>query len=693
MSSLYLGSAAVLLQFLQEKSPLTQLVYASRSLPDKQRKAAYALTLGVLRYKHVLDRVLEESGFMKLDRNMNRAIVLVMLYDLLIGETKTIVGGGGVKKALMSQENKLRTTFVRMKIAAGVKEDEELLPREIRFTAQLPRYARVNTLRSTVSSVSSVLTSEGFEARKERFEHGKITWLPGSEKMFYIDAHIPHLLVFSPGTDLHDHFLVRSGQLILQDKASCMTAAALDPQPGDAPMIHMLDACAAPGNKTTHLLAIAMEHLRKQRKESMVEVKANATAANAAAPIPATSASSSSSSSHPLPPKRSRPSAEDDENDSSILSSSNRATGQRVTFSIGGAGLSGVNPMIKLEACEVDPTRFQLLQKMMLRALPQAKNVQGNLSKTAQPPEPIESLPPVAPSLVTLRNQSFLDLSPSSLEFQSVRVILLDPTCSGSGMGHRIEQFYKHRVMEVKVEGGKKVQRDAGLMTRTLAPGHEKPDVMANVSALADFQKSILSHALSFPNVEMVCYSTCSIHAAEDECVVEAVLEKYPEFELASALPTWCRRGEKGETDLSEAQAKKLVRSAGAEDGMNGFFVAKFVRKTKGATAPSSSGQLKSPSAKSAAGSASTSQLKSSVSTAAASSCSSPKTAGQKRARKEDADLDDDADADEEVDEASMTDDAAALGKQTLRNKKKREKAKAKKRKLMDAQAGGAQSN
>jgi 16S rRNA C967 or C1407 C5-methylase (RsmB/RsmF family) len=39
---------------------------------------------------------------------------------------------------------------------------------------------------------------------------------------------------------------------VLQSRASCMPAHALAPQPGWA----VVDACAAPGNKTTHLAAL-----------------------------------------------------------------------------------------------------------------------------------------------------------------------------------------------------------------------------------------------------------------------------------------------------------------------------------------------------------------------------------------------------------------------------------------------------
>jgi hypothetical protein len=42
---------------------------------------------------------------------------------------------------------------------------------------------------------------------------------------------------------------VEQGALLLQSRASCMPAHALRPEPG----WQVIDACAAPGNKTTHL--------------------------------------------------------------------------------------------------------------------------------------------------------------------------------------------------------------------------------------------------------------------------------------------------------------------------------------------------------------------------------------------------------------------------------------------------------
>ena len=80
--------------------------------------------------------------------------------------------------------------------------------------------------------------------------------------------------MFSPEVDLHAHALLEAGKIILQDKASCMPPYALvsDILPGvevatsagsafsKMIMSHdewrALDACAAPGNKTSLLAAL-----------------------------------------------------------------------------------------------------------------------------------------------------------------------------------------------------------------------------------------------------------------------------------------------------------------------------------------------------------------------------------------------------------------------------------------------------
>jgi hypothetical protein len=72
------------------------------------------------------------------------------------------------------------------------------------------------------------------------------------KRCFALDPHLPDVLAFAAGTDLHDSPLYLDGTLILQDKASCMPAHAVNPPKGAT----CVDACAAPGNKTSHLASL-----------------------------------------------------------------------------------------------------------------------------------------------------------------------------------------------------------------------------------------------------------------------------------------------------------------------------------------------------------------------------------------------------------------------------------------------------
>jgi len=63
---------------------------------------------------------------------------------------------------------------------------------------------------------------------------------------------LPEGLVVSGAFDAHAHPLYRTGAYIAQSRGAMLVARALDPQPGE----RVLDLCAAPGGKTTHLAAL-----------------------------------------------------------------------------------------------------------------------------------------------------------------------------------------------------------------------------------------------------------------------------------------------------------------------------------------------------------------------------------------------------------------------------------------------------
>jgi 25S rRNA (cytosine2278-C5)-methyltransferase len=77
---------------------------------------------------------------------------------------------------------------------------------------------------------------------------------PPNLRNFTRDAHIENLLLFPPQARLIDAPEYSDGRVILQDKASCFPAIVLAPPAHPRSVI--IDATAAPGNKTSHLSAL-----------------------------------------------------------------------------------------------------------------------------------------------------------------------------------------------------------------------------------------------------------------------------------------------------------------------------------------------------------------------------------------------------------------------------------------------------
>ncbi|HWC27849.1 MAG TPA: 16S rRNA (cytosine(967)-C(5))-methyltransferase RsmB [Solirubrobacteraceae bacterium] len=89
---------------------------------------------------------------------------------------------------------------------------------------------RVNTLVTTPAEVAQALPAPSRPAGDE----------------------LPEGLVVDGAFDAHGHALYRRGAYVTQSRGAMLVARALDPRPGE----RVLDLCAAPGGKTTHLAAL-----------------------------------------------------------------------------------------------------------------------------------------------------------------------------------------------------------------------------------------------------------------------------------------------------------------------------------------------------------------------------------------------------------------------------------------------------
>ncbi len=128
---------------------------------------------------------------------------------------------------------------------------------------------RVNTLRADPATVAAELADMRGPAGPAKLTGPAKPTGPAVKTR--PDPGLPEALIVEGPFDVHGSPLWRSGALLAQSRAAMLVAHALDPQPGE----RVLDLCAAPGGKSTHLAALmrgegevlAVEHDRRRAGE------------------------------------------------------------------------------------------------------------------------------------------------------------------------------------------------------------------------------------------------------------------------------------------------------------------------------------------------------------------------------------------------------------------------------------------
>ncbi|KAL3826365.1 hypothetical protein ACHAXA_008573 [Cyclostephanos tholiformis] len=473
-SSPYHDAGWLLSEHLQKRRGLKSIAFDSQgNLNDKRKapdKATYATVCKTMQHLAIINEVLNANNLRKsigFDSVRNKGLLYVMIYELLFGKYKSIRGGGKIKRMIIKHEKELR----RQADECIAKHGGEGAEKCIIF----PRYIRVNTLREKkLDAVDTLRTM--FRKQSE----------DSVAPFIYADAHVPNLLVLPPTASSwlhHDCEYVKNGMIVLQDKSSCFAALALVHGLGEGTIddkkvrFDYVDACAAPGNKTSHLAALIQSSI------------------------------------------------------GNINQSTKKKDGKMT------------EPNSTVYAFERSSSRFNILQERLKQLIP---SLPDDCTKVAVVPV----------------HADFLNADPLDPKFGDVRAILLDPSCSGSGIVNSPDRW--------------------------MEDVHDNKDAK-RIQSLSNFQLVALKHAMSFPNVDRIVYSTCSVHDEENEAVVAKALSEVEksedgnDWELMApvCLEQWPRRGREGGIGgLTKSQADCLIRCDGLDgDETNGFFVSFMVRK------------------------------------------------------------------------------------------------------------------
>ena len=476
-SSPYAPAAKILNEIWMRHKGLKTVVY-SKEGELKCSTSTYAICCHVLKQKSILTKLLKQVPKIQAK---NEGLFYILLHELLMGPNKKIRGGGALKRQIMSQIDVLKESFKKLAEEEGWKDEDHTKKNgsSSKSTTTLPRYVRINTLVADRDEVIKIIRAKAAKV--------------------YIDPHIPDMLVLdhTPQSRALLQDLVIAQKVILQDKSSCFSALCMvhgfgdsnndsssSKSKGNNAKFDYLDACAAPGNKTSHLAALV----------SNLQKKDNAGA------------------------------------DASISS---------------------------IHALDKSLDRYKLLKRRMGELVPQGIVQSHNLDFFE-----------VSKQMYGENQEKNIKNIEIDKKFKNIQAIMLDPSCSGSGM---MSNHTEHSI-----------SRDPLFLND-------------RIKTLSNFQYQALYHATTdFPHVDRVVYSTCSLYVQENEGVVQRLLASNSEWEVCppACLASWPRRGlvienkddesnkDSSFVSLTQDQAKCLIRVHPDEDATNGFFVACFQRKT-----------------------------------------------------------------------------------------------------------------
>ncbi|KAH9883906.1 S-adenosyl-L-methionine-dependent methyltransferase [Xylariomycetidae sp. FL2044] len=500
--SLYHETADILSAPSSAGGNLKTRIFGKKGLKSPPQQV-YALALETCKSSSVLKEVIENSDLLRHERKLSPTLALLLAHDFLLSKKGiALPASHGLRASIERHKARLNAEFTRARIrrkAGSVEALREQIAVEFLGAATgNPRWVRVNALRSTLEDQLET-TLKSFT---RVYTVTDVTSTPG--RLLYIDEHIPNLIAISPSFEITKTEAYSSGAIILQDKASCFPAYFLDPRSEDGDVI---DSCAAPGNKTTHLAAIV--HSRVAENEDCTQ---------------------------------------------------------------------------KVFAFEKDKHRSRTLEKMVKLAGGQ--------------------------DIIRMSfGQDFLKVDPNADLFKDVGCLLLDPSCSGSGIVGRdsmptihlphVPGTSKKPTLEANRKRKREEEEDsAGTKPKqqVLVDDDGKETLLASADELAErlkalsaFQLTLLQHAFKFPAARKITYSTCSIDAEENEQVVRRALQSDIAKERGwrilkresqvRGLRDWPVRGIVEGSDGDAEIADSCIRSyQGDGRGVMGFFVAGFVR-------------------------------------------------------------------------------------------------------------------
>lgn len=227
----------------------------SRVFNDKSLKSSpkhvFALCYLTLKYKDYIQAIISKAQIRKQLPKFLQELLWLVVHDLLFSTLGRIqLGKHPLKDSFLKHRARLHAELVKLKLKYKVKNIRELPTQAVDEDETPVRWFRVNPILSTEEKVTSSAWFSKLtpvEDLSEIISHNLAGFV-------YKDTYIPNLYAVSVSERITNTESYKKGHIIIQDRASCFPAHILHEDSSD---VHtcVIDGCAAPGNKTTHLAA------------------------------------------------------------------------------------------------------------------------------------------------------------------------------------------------------------------------------------------------------------------------------------------------------------------------------------------------------------------------------------------------------------------------------------------------------
>lgn len=207
-------------------------------------KLIFALVMNTLKNIKIIKKIIHEVKLPKKVQCDDPFLMEILVGDLLYGkgletvkQNSTAASIIALKDAITKQRDLLKKDYTNQNEECGAK------------------YLRINHLKSTMQHVQSQLKTVGlqqveYEKEKIKFKKFINKFKSIEDNQFMVDFHFPEdLIVLKPeaAAKLKKTDIIKKNKAMLQDKASFMAVEAM----GVAPNQRIIDACCAPGGKTS----------------------------------------------------------------------------------------------------------------------------------------------------------------------------------------------------------------------------------------------------------------------------------------------------------------------------------------------------------------------------------------------------------------------------------------------------------